>query len=252
MNRAICFLLFGLLLAPALPARGAEGSLSAVIAALEAPFKAGADRNTAIHDMQAEFFQESLLTSLDRMQRGRGRVAMKFSRPVADRVPLTKFRWEYEEPTEQEIVSDGATMWVYLPENRQVIQSEIDFTSRNRADDPMTFLTGLGNLSRDFLITWASPNHDAKGNYVLELRPRRPSTLITRLLVVVDRDAVAAGGAGGIFPILSTNVIDPGGNSTLIEFSDIRVNRSLSDQQFRFILPAGVEVVRPTGREMGF
>ncbi len=251
MPKVICLFLLGLLLAPALPARGAEGSLNAVIAALEAPFKAGADRQTAIHDMEAEFFQESRLTSLDRLQRGRGRVAMKFSRPDAGRVPLTKFRWEYTEPTEQEIVSDGATMWVYLPENRQVIQSEIDFTSRNRSDDPMTFLTGLGNLSRDFLITWASPNRDPEGNYALELRPRRPSTLITRLLVVVDRDAVA-GAAGGIFPILSTNVIDPGGNSTLIEFSDIRVNRGLSDQQFRFILPAGVEVVRPTGREMGF
>ncbi|MHB8709701.1 MAG: LolA family protein, partial [Desulfuromonadales bacterium] len=57
---------------------------------------------------------------------------------------------------------------------------------------------------------------------------------------------------GLIFPILSTTVYDPNGNSTTIEFSDVRVNRGLSAGQFRFMMPAGVEVVRPTGKEMGF
>jgi outer membrane lipoprotein-sorting protein len=32
----------------------------------------------------------------------------------------------------------------------------------------------------------------------------------------------------------------------------VRVNVGLSPGTFRFMLPAGVEVVRPTGKEMGF
>ena len=57
---------------------------------------------------------------------------------------------------------------------------------------------------------------------------------------------------GRVFPILSTTVYDANGNSTTIEFSDLRFNRGISSGQFNFILPAGVEVVRPTGKEMGF
>lgn len=230
--------------------------LSDVIKALEEPFKVNAPAQTAIVDFQADFFQESRVASLDRVQRGRGRVTVKFDRVRTDRVPRALFRWEYDQPTTQEIVSNGQTMWVYLPENRQVIQSNIETTSQTRPDDPLTFLTGLGNLSRDFLITWASPNQDVQGNYVLELRPRRPSAMIQRLLVVVDRDAVSGqprrGGFDDVFPILSTTAIDPSDNTTIIEFSGVRVNRGISSNFFDFILPAGVEVVRPTGQEMGF
>jgi outer membrane lipoprotein carrier protein len=164
------------------------------------------------------------------------------------------FRWEYQEPNHQEIVSDGKTMWVYLPENSQVIISDIDFSSPSSPSDPMAFLTGLGNLSRDFLITWASPDRDAGGNYVLELQPRRPSPMIQRMLVVVNRDAVLQTGAVSppVFPMLSTTVVDPNGNSTAIEFRDVRVNRGLADSFFRFSPPEGVEVLRPTDGGTGF
>lgn len=257
MKRNLLLVLGLVLFLPATALAKGEGvGLGEVIKALETPFQAGTSRDGAIYDFEADFFQQSSIASLDRVQRGRGRVAIKFDRSSSARVPMAKFRWDYGQPTTQEIVSDGRTMWVYLPENRQVIQSDIEQTSRSRSDDPMTFLTGLGNLSRDFLISWAAPNQDVEGNYVLEMRPRRPSSLIQRLLIVVDREAVLdfarQGAVGEIFPIRSTTVYDPNGNSTLIEFSEIRLNRGLDDGLFDFILPAGVEVLRPTGREMGF
>lgn len=264
---SLALLLLALCPAPALARAEVLVGLNDVIRALETPFKVDAtlERGTAasaIVDFEADFFQESRIASLDRIQRGRGRVEVKFDRRRDDRVPLTMFRWEYDQPTNQEIVSDGRTMWVYLPENRQVIESDIQAVSEARPNDPMTFLTGLGNLSRDFQISWASPNHDVEGNYVLELRPFRISPLIQRMLIVVDRAAVLTADAdfqvglrpetGNIFPILSTTVFDPSGNSTIIEFSDISVNRGIPSSFFEFTLPAGVEVVRPTGQEMGF
>lgn len=246
-----------LLMAPlAGSAEAARVGMSDVIQALERPFQSTTPDREAIHDFQGDFFQESRLASLDQMQRGRGLVTVRFDKRDSRQVPRTMFRWEYSQPTTQEIVSDGETLYVYLPENRQVIQSNIELSSQARQDDPLTFLTGLGNLSRDFMITWAEPNQDVEGNYVLRLRPRRVSSLIREMLIVVDRDAVdefvRTGKTGRIFPILSTSVIDPNDNSTRIEFSDLRVNRGVSDFNFRFIVPAGVEVVRPTGQEMGF
>ena len=271
-------------------------ALSDVIHTLESPFKTGTDDKFKIYDYSADFFQESKITSLDRIQRANGRVEVAFDYRREQTVPTAKFRWQYDQPTTQEIVSDGETLWVYLPENNQVIQSDIEMVNQARQNDPMTFLTGLGNLSRDFQISWAAPNTDIDGNYILEMTPRRVSSLINRLVIVVDRYAVEAnqnrgqddreidprqnprrpaaeprrpaseppkfgsfdlpgyeGELNGIwFPIMSTAVYDPNGNSTIIEFSNLRVNHGIPEMSFNFIMPAGVQVVRPTGKEMGF
>ena len=262
-------------------------SLSDVIRTLETPFQTGTAKESRIYDYSADFFQESKIASLDRLQRANGRVEVAFDYQREQTVPDVKFHWQYDQPTTQEIVSDGETLWVYLPENNQVIQSNIEMVNQARQNDPMTFLTGLGNLSRDFQISWAMPNTDIDGNYVLEMKPRRVSSLINRLIIVVDRFAVEAyqnrrqsdqggqpspmgmlqpptppafgafpgqeGGTDDIwFPIMSTAVYDPNGNSTIIEFSNLRVNLGLPEMRFNFIVPAGVQVVRPTGKEMGF
>ena len=294
MNRSLFSTLFlGALLA-ALAAPAWAASLGDVISALETPFQTKTDEKLRIYDYSADFFQESKIASLDRLQRASGEVEVAFDYQRTDTVPRVKFRWQYEQPTTQEIVSDAKKLWVYLPENNQVILSDIEMVNRSRQNDPMTFLTGLGNLSRDFSIRWAVPNYDVEGNHVLELMPRRVSSLINRMIIVVDRYAVEAylnpgqdedqavpsrpsthstppvptqptlGGRnlnvpgyedglnGRWFPILSTTVYDPNGNSTTIEFSNLRVNFGISDMSFNFIMPAGVQVVRPTGQEMGF
>ena len=124
-------------------------ALSDVIKTLETPFQTtGTGSGGTIDDFQAEFFQESLIASIDRVQRGQGDVSFKFLNQHSDRVPQAMFRWEYRRPSIQEIVSDGRTMWVYLPENSQVIESDITEISLRQGDNPVTFLSGLGNLSR--------------------------------------------------------------------------------------------------------
>lgn len=249
-------LLLGLILTLFLPtlAIAANVGLKDVINALEVPFQgAGAGQ---VHDVRADFFQESRIASLDRSQRGRGTVMFLFEPGDNRRAPVAMFNWQYQEPSEQEIVSDGRTMWVYLPESRQVIESDLTLASRGGVVNPVTFLSGLGNLSRDFSIMYAIPNTDSKGNYILDLRPKQSSQLIRSLQIVVDRDAAQeqVNPKGRVyFPILSTIVTDPNDNQTIIEFSNVRVNRGLSRADFRFMQPPGVEVVKPApGTNMGF
>lgn len=257
--RKYLVLLF-LLLLPGVCA-AANVSLQDVADSLQKPFAPDAVRargtdKSGIFDFQGDFFQESKIASIDRVQRGRGFVSFRFDYQGKRQVPLAMFRWEYQEPSRQEVVSNAETMWVYLPENRQVIISDVQQVAQQRADNPMTFLTGLGNLSRDFSVRWAVPDHDQDANPILELKPRRVSSLIRTLQIVVDRDAVRDyvdnNQVGNYFPILATIVTDPAGNTTTIEFSRVGFNKGLSPSYFNFIRPAGVEVVRPTGSEMGF
>jgi outer membrane lipoprotein carrier protein len=234
--------------------------LDDVVHALETPFQANADKNTRIFDYSADFSQESRIASLDRRQKASGLIDVAFADRGPEKDTEVKFRWLYLQPTTQEIVSDGKTLWVYLPENNQVIQSDIGSDQDARQNDPMIFLTGLGNLSRDFQVNWASPRSDDLGNHVLELTPRQASPMISRLVIVVDRLAVQAylehkqkGGASGVhFPILSTTVYDPNGNSTVITFSNLRVNLGIPGARFTFIIPEGVQVVRPPGSEAAY
>ena len=245
---------FGLVLAATTTGAWAI-ELNDVVSTLETPFQASAVKGTRIFDYSADFAQESRIASLDRMQQASGHLEVAFAGQEHDQGPAVKFRWLYLHPTSQEIVSDGKTLWVYLPENNQVIQSGIETGQEAHKNDPMVFLTGLGNLSRDFQIGWATPSNDNQDNHVLELTPRQPSPMISRLSIVIDRQAVQAylehrqrGGAGGVhFPIVSTTVYDPNGNSTVIAFSNLKVNLGIPEARFNFTIPEGAQVVRPPG-----
>ena len=195
------------------------------------------------------------------------------------------FRFEYFRPYWQEIVSDGNVLWIYHPENREVILSDVSFLYNRLSFDPdrdraVNFLQGLGRISKDFQINFASGMYDTAGNYVLELTPRRAMINTRRIYLVVSRDTVLAfvrgkvpqnnpGDApppaqfgakaplGGLqqsdpFPILSTTVEDQAGNSTTIEFSNIRINNRLPQSEFSFIVPAGVQIIRPSERNLPY
>jgi outer membrane lipoprotein carrier protein len=241
-------ILAGWLLAlPAGPAWAA--TLNEVVRALERPFQAATPAGARVEDYRADFAQEARIASLDRVQQARGQVSVRFDRRRSTAEPTVQFHWEYAAPSRQELISDGRTLWVYLPENNQVIVSAIDGAAA-RENDPMAFLTGLGNLSRDFQVGFAAPERDDRGNYVLELRPRRTTALLERMVITVSRAAVEASAPGGlVFPIISTAVYDANGNSTLIVFDRVRVNGGIPPAQFSFTPPAGVEVVRPPGQE---
>ncbi len=247
MTTILLFLLFPL----AVTAQ--EPPLEEVVRALEVPFS-GAVPQQAIRDFRAEFQQSSQLVALDRVQKGHGRVVVRFPAAGARSEALPMFRWQYEKPEPQEIISDGKVLWVYLPDNRQVIRSELDQTLAARGEDPLLFLTGLGNLAQNFTIAWAEPRRDPQGNFVLELIPRRPSPYIERLWITVPREAVSAGGQKSpiVFPLRATTVFDPAGNITRIEFLQVAINQKPAAKEFSFTPPPGVEVLSPAGRELGF
>ena len=232
-----------------------EVELSDVVNALETPFKAETKPLDRIQDFTADFSQESHIASIDRTQHGQGIVSFKFLAAAGDESSIAKFRWEYRKPSVQEIISDGHIMWVYIPENRQVIESDISQMNAQQGQNPITFLSGLGNLSRDFVINWAAEKTDQTGDYLLLLKPREESQLIQQIEVVVSHEAVTEWQeqqkTGKAFPIRITQVTDPTGNRTTIEFHDVQVNQHLADKLFSFERPEGVELVNP-GEQLMF
>ncbi len=256
---------FGAVTAQAAPMQAVNVGLNDVIEAVETPFKPDRTGITPLTDVTAYFFQRSTIAEKKREFRADGQM---YFRPATSRSPLM-FRFEYFRPTRHQIVSDGKTLWTYLPENRQVIQSDISFFFNQMNYDPVqnrpvNFLQGMARISKDFQITFSPQGRDVAGNFVLELMPRRSMETIRQMFIVVNRDAVLrnsyqkqgtnyslnlASQASLLFPILSTTVYDHQGNVTTMEFTNVFTNTRLSDSLFNFMIPGGVQVVKPsTGR----
>ncbi len=237
-NFGYAFVFFGILLtafAPQKIAWSAEADLKDVVSTLEQGYK-------ALNDVQADFSQRTALASIKKEQRGSGTLVIKKPAGAA-----AMFRFNYTKP-QQLIVSDGKSVWFYLPENRQVMVSEVANLFDKQNGITLNYLTGMDRLSRDFTASFAGNGRDGKGNYVLELIPKKKNRVLAKLHITVAEQAVEKfmqeGAARDPFPVVSSVVYDAFGNRTAIEFSRIRVNRGVSNSLFNFRVPSGVEVIR--------
>lgn len=201
---------------------------------------------------RGSFNQTATLKTLNKVQQAQGDIFYK--KP-------NKVKWQYTSPTEQEIISDGKTIWMYFPENRQVYIYDLTDTFNQEVSTqgqiPGNFLTSLGDLRRDFNVQWGTPrDRDERGNYIIELVPKRPIVNVRNIFIVVPRDITTA--SSSTFPVLASTVYDSYGNMTNIEFVNIEVLETadetvaakkrgwtLPDSMFTYLPPANVEIVKP-------
>ncbi len=238
MKRFIIFSIFcctaALTIFSAQPVR-AEAQLKEVVATVEQSYN-------SLTDLQAGFSQRTYLASMKREQKGAGTLSIK-KKPKG----AAMFRFDYTKPR-QLIVSDGSKVWYHLPENNQVMVSDLTRLFEGGQGVTLNYLTGIGRISRDFTITPLKDGRDAKGNYLLELIPKTPSQNLAKLELTVAAKDVAEylknGRIRNTFPILTSVIYDQLGTKTTIDFNKVRVNRGLPASLFRFKIPAGMEVVR--------
>ena len=216
-------------------APGYGAGLTEVIATLEQGYN-------LLGDLQADFSQRTIIASMKREERGNGELFIK--KPAAG---PALFRFNYTKPRQQ-IISDGKTVWYYLPDNKQVMVNDVTALFEGGGGIALNYLTGMGQVSKDFTITFSGAGRDQKGNYLLELVPKQPSQVMTKLQLTIVSSAVdqflESGAARTPFPILSSVVHDPFGNRTVIEFSHVKVNQGMGNDRFAFKIPKGVEVIK--------
>ncbi len=218
------------------PALAAEATLAEVVATLEAGY-------ANLRDLQAGFSQSTTLAGFPRPQKGHGSLALRRPDNAA-----SQFRFDYAVP-KQLIVSNGRQIWFYQPDNRQVLVSSLEGMFKGGNGIALAYLTGLGNVAKDFNTAFAQESKDKKGNYQLELTPKRPTATLVKLRLTIDGAAVVRylsdKALKDTFPILSSVVVDGAGNQTRIDYSRVKVNSGLSAGKFSFKVPQGVEIIKP-------
>lgn len=183
----------------------------------------------ATQDIQATFIQIALIKSIPQEKKSEGRVF--FKKPG-------KMRWEYTDPEQQLLVSDGRTMWYYVAEDQQVIIQDAEDAYGSKT--PITFLSGMGKLQNDFYIKLLPPSDGTNqlvSGHRLELLPKQPQPDLAKLILTVDHMT---------YQIVHTAVYDPYGNITDVYLQEIQTNTSLPDELFHFDVSSleGVDVIR--------
>jgi outer membrane lipoprotein carrier protein len=144
-----------------------------------------------------------------------------------------KMRWEYTTPERKLFVSDGAKMYSYLPQDKQVIISSLP--ADDQATTPTLFLAGKGNLTRDFTPSLVDlPAGMAAGTRALKLIPKTRQRDYDWLVLVVDPGTLA---------IRGLVTVDAQGGQSTFAFDNLKENVGLADKEFVFKIPRGVDVV---------
>jgi len=211
-------------------------SLKDVVGALEKGY-------AGLQDVHADFSQRTLVAAIGREQKGNGELFLK--RPASS---SAMFRFNYARP-KQQIVCNGRQVWFYISENRQVMVMPVADMFKGGNAIALSYLTGLGHVSRDFSVSFAKEQRDRNGDYHLELIPKKTTPVLAKLQLTVSGEAVERfqrqGSVPDIFPVQASVVYDAVGNQTRIDYSHARVNKGVDNHLFNFKIPAGVEVVKP-------
>ena len=167
--------------------------------------------------MRAKFHQEVNDNKGRKVQEVDG--TMQLQRP-------NKFRWDYNKPYEQQIISDGKQVFLYDPELQQVTIREL---SKALGSSPAALLAGGDAVEKSFTLKNAIRKDGL--TWVLAL-PKDKDSGFDRVLLGFRANKLR-----------KMEMVDSFNHITHITFDDVERNPSLQEATFLFMPPKGVDVV---------
>lgn len=137
-----------------------------------------------------------------------------------------KFRWDYQKPYEQQIISDGKQVFLFDVDLQQVTVRTVD---KVLGTSPAALLAGGPNVEESFRL---SRLLDFEGMQRVQAKPKQKDSGFQVVIISFDHSKLA-----------EMRLVDAFGQSTHIIFSNVEVNPSLNTNQFLFAIPKGVDVV---------
>jgi chaperone LolA len=142
-------------------------------------------------------------------------------------------RWQYRSPREKLFLSDGKDAWFYIPGERQVRRTAVKKLDDLRS--PLAFLLGKTKLEKELqalsLASDVAPL--APEDVVLRGVPKSLADRVSQVLLEITPEHW-----------ISRIIIEAvDGSVTEYRFTNQRENVAVTDQQFQFAVPDGVEVI---------
>jgi len=137
------------------------------------------------------------------------------------------FRWQVDAPFEQVIVAAGTQVQIYDPDLAQVTQ--LNFVDGLGTTPLMVLLGDTQALLRDFTVSEAEQNEQQR----FLLYPKADDSLFLQLELRFKNSQLHY-----------LSIWDSAGQLTRILFSELRVQQSIAEDQFKLALPPGTDVIR--------
>ncbi len=178
-----------------------------------------------INDLQADFVQSVRFEDFDTPYVSKGKLFLKKG----------KMRWDYHEPSRQQIVVDGERLLFYIPEHKQAVKSRVGGESDGHL--PLQLLSGTSRLDQDFqIIIEEEPRTDQ--SLSLRLIPKNKQTQLTKVIASVGPSPQVEG-----LVIQKVVLFEQNGNVSTFSFEDIQINKGFSEEVFNVKFPKGTEVI---------
>lgn len=179
-----------------------------------------------IEDMSAEFEQQKHTPLLKKPMVSKGQVWVKGRRTL----------WHTLKPYETWVQVDSDTLRLYEPRSKTVEEYSLEKHIAELAASPIPRLDAL----RGRFTFQPETSGNERGLLGVRLLPKDESVsrYVRSVVVWIDTDTGLA---------RKTEWVDADEERTLLEFSRVKINGGLKDEQVTIPLPSDVKVVRPQG-----
>jgi outer membrane lipoprotein carrier protein len=182
----------------------------------------GMEKRYANSSFSAKFLQESTIKAMEITDFASGKLYVRHP---------GKMRWEYEKPDKQIIITDGFKLWIYRPEDNQVMTSAAPEFFRDGKG--ASFLSDIKLIRQQFDIILS--NSEKKIFHELKLIPRKKTIDVSDIRLSVSKDT---------FTVVRVVTYNFHGDETRIELLNSKFNVEMDDGLFSFEIPEGVDVLR--------
>ncbi|MFC1811488.1 outer membrane lipoprotein carrier protein LolA [Thermodesulfobacteriota bacterium] len=183
---------------------------------------AGVEKRYTVPDFSARFFQTSTLKAMEITDTASGRLLIK--RPGM-------MRWDYEKPDRQIVISDGYQLWIYRPDDNQVLMGKApSFFGDGKG---ASFLSDIGKMRKNFSITLEKSA--TKDYYLLKLLPIEKQFDLASIYLLISKK---------LFDVVRIVTHNSFGDETRIDLSNLQFDQDLDKALFSFITPEGAEILQ--------
>ncbi len=179
------------------------------------------EKHYSVSGFSAYFSQTSTIKAMEITDSASGRAFFKRS---------GKMRWEYETPDRQMIITDGKTLWVFRPDDNQVMIGKAP--SFFKGGKGFSFLSDMKVIKQQFNMVLEKETQE--GFFILKLNPREKTYDIVEIYLWISKKTF------NVVRILTYNSY---GDETRIVFNNIQLKQKLDDSLFSFEISEDMEVL---------
>jgi outer membrane lipoprotein carrier protein len=153
-----------------------------------------------------------------------------------------QFRFTYQKPFVQAMVSDGQWLWLFDADLNQVTMRK---QNQLLGQTPAAFISSSGDLKALQAEFNLKAEPDSEGLQWVRATPKQSDGAVQVIRVGLKLGVAVASTAANVPVLTVLEIVDGLGQTSRLNFHNFEANVKLPPETFQFKAPAGVQVIRP-------